>query len=157
MGSSEERIQGHTGYLLAKLGSAAAARFERALEPLGLRPRHVMVLQEIRAAALSQQDLCAIIGMDRTTMVAVLDELERRGYAQRERSAADRRKHVVAPTPEGEAAFREAAGLMRAAEREFLAPLDEAQRDQLHHLVSLLYAPGAATPAPAAPDAGPAR
>ena len=131
-----------TGYLLVKLGGAAGGYFDQSLDSLGLRPRHVRVLDRIRVDSLSQQDLCRLTGMDRTTMVAVLDDLERLGYARREASPTDRRKHVVTPTVEGIAALKEAAVLMKTAEVAFLAPLSGAEQKQLNKLVSRLAEAG---------------
>nr|BFE85675.1 hypothetical protein GCM10020093_082760 [Planobispora longispora] len=78
--------------------------------------------------------------MDRTTMVAVVDDLERLGHARRERSATDRRKHVVILTAEGAAALTEALRLLAEAQEELLSPLPAAERDQFHDLVSRLFA-----------------
>jgi DNA-binding MarR family transcriptional regulator len=143
-----DRIDTHTGYLLVKLGVSAGARFERSLAPLGLRSRHVRVLEVIRGEGLSQRDLCRLTGMDRTTMVAVVDELERLGHVRRERSLSDRRKQVVTITESGIAAFTEAAARLTAAEQDLLAPLSRQERDQLHRLVSHLFTPQDADCAP---------
>jgi DNA-binding MarR family transcriptional regulator len=131
-----------TGYLLVKLGGAAGGYFDQSLDSLGLRPRHVRVLDRIQSDALSQQDLCRLTGMDRTTMVAVLDDLERLGYARREPSPTDRRKHVVMPTDAGRSALKEAAVLLRKAEVAFLSPLSAAERKQLNALVARLAEAG---------------
>ncbi|WP_084961068.1 MarR family winged helix-turn-helix transcriptional regulator [Thermoactinospora rubra] len=146
MRAQADRISDHTGYRLVKVGHVAAAAFDEALAPLGMRPRHVMVLEAIRGGTLSQQDLCQLTGMDRTTMVAVVDELERLGYAHRERSAADRRKHVVKPTAAGESAFEEAARALLAAEEALLGPLSAAERDSLGGLVAKLFEAAARRP-----------
>lgn len=100
------------------------------------------VLDRIQSDALSQQDLCRLTGMDRTTMVAVLDDLERLGYARREPSLTDRRKHVVMPTDAGRSALTEAAVLLRNAEVAFLSPLSAAERKQLNALVARLAEAG---------------
>ena len=142
MRPQSDRIDSHTGYLLVKLGAAAADLFDRALLPLGLRGRHVRVLELIRDESPSQQDLCRLTGLDRTTMVAVVDELERLGHARRERNAADRRKHVVTLTEQGTAAFAEAVQRLARAQEELLGPLSASERDQLHRLATRLYAPG---------------
>lgn len=131
-----------TGYLLVKLGGGAGGYFDRALDPLGIRPRHVRVLSRIQTETRSQQDLCRLTGMDRTTMVAVVDDLERLGYARREASPTDRRKYVVVPTADGSAALQQAAVLLRKAETQFLAPLSDRERQQLNKLVRRLAEAG---------------
>lgn len=143
-----DRMDDHTGFVLVKLGQAAAEQAERALAPLELRARHVRVLGFIHGQTLSQQDLCQATGMDRTTMVAVVDDLERLGYARRERSAADRRKHVITLTEPGAAVYEDAAGLLLKAQDAFLTPLSGAEREQLHTLLTRLSSPEYAVCAP---------
>jgi DNA-binding MarR family transcriptional regulator len=134
-----EHMDDHTGYLLVKLGSVAGAAFERALLPSGMHARHVRVLGFIHDAALSQQDLCALTGLDRTTMVAVVDELEQRGYARRERSQVDRRKHVVRLTKSGASAYQTATKRLLATQDELLAPLAAKERAELRRLLNRLF------------------
>jgi DNA-binding MarR family transcriptional regulator len=136
-----DRLDSHTGFLIAKLGGAATARFDLALAPAGLRGRHLRVLEAIHGEALPQRELCERIGMDRTTMVAVVDELEQLGYARRERSVADRRKSLVTLTNQGAVAFHNAAQRLRMAEDELLAPLSAEQRAHLNQLLARLSTP----------------
>lgn len=80
-------------------------------------------------------------GLDRTTMVAVVDDLERLGYAHREQSTTDRRKRVVSPTRSGLRMLADAATRLEKAERELFAPLMAAERRQLGVLVGKLFTP----------------
>jgi DNA-binding MarR family transcriptional regulator len=50
---------------------------------------------------MSQNDLSRCSGFDKTTIVAILDDLERRGWAQRTRDPSDRRRHQVEVTADG--------------------------------------------------------
>ena len=52
------------GVLLLKIGKAAERRFEKALKPLGMTPRHLGVLFEVQACPTSQQALIDTIGVD---------------------------------------------------------------------------------------------
>lgn len=137
----EERMESATGFILVKLGGAAGVLFEQAVRPTGMRPRHIRVLGYVQTQTLSQQELCQLTGMDRTTMVAVVDELERLGHARREASSTDRRKRVVTPTPAGLKALVQAADLMKQAESQLLAPLSAAERRQLNKLLGRLFTP----------------
>lgn len=141
MAAELDRMESHTGYLLTKLGNAAGAWFEKSLQPTGLLARHVRVLSYIQTEQLSQQDLCRLTGMDRTTMVAVVDDLERLGFAQRETSQADRRKRVVTPTTTGTKALRTATKRMKEAEEALLAPLSPTEQQKLHTLLTKLFTP----------------
>ena len=56
----------------------------------------------------TQTELARIVGLDKTTMVVTLDELEAAGLAERRPSATDRRARVVAVTKAGERKVRQA-------------------------------------------------
>jgi DNA-binding MarR family transcriptional regulator len=77
--------------------------------------------------------------MDRTTMVGVIDSLEKKGYVERRRSDRDRRRNVVTLTPEGQTCLREADQARERVERDFLAPLDAASGDALIEALQTLY------------------
>src|SRR3954447_23175659 len=82
--------------LLIKLGRITMHRFTEALEPFGIRPRHVAALIELRdTGQLTQQSLCGRLHLDPTNLVTVLNELEQGGYATRRRDPEDRRRHIV--------------------------------------------------------------
>src|SRR5436305_15328800 len=82
--------------LMIKLGRITMHRFTEALEPFGIRPRDVAALIELRARGeLTQQALCGQLHLDPTNLVAILNELEQRGYATRRRDPQDRRRHLV--------------------------------------------------------------
>ncbi|WP_017588830.1 MarR family winged helix-turn-helix transcriptional regulator [Nocardiopsis ganjiahuensis] len=137
--SARIEIADFTGYLLHRLGNDTTRVIERALEPTGLRAREVRVLGFLSGEPLSQSALCEISGLDRTTMVAVVDRLEERGLAERRRDPADRRRQAVTRTAGGERTFRKAADLLLSAEDDYLAPLDEGERETLRLLLRRLY------------------
>ncbi|MBM0274624.1 MarR family winged helix-turn-helix transcriptional regulator [Micromonospora tarensis] len=137
---SSETISSATGYLLLRLANLASARMEEALLPFRLRGRDLRVLAFVQDGELSQRDLSQQTGLDRTTMVAVIDGLERNGYVRRERSPTDRRKQLISVTTDGRTVLSEALTALRWAEDGFLAPLGEDERRQLHRQLSLLYA-----------------
>src|ERR687885_1758194 len=88
--------------LMIKLGRITMHRFTEALEPYGIRPRHVAALIELRDhGELSQQSLCGQLHLDPTNLVAILNDLERRGYATRRRDPEDRRRHIVEVSDKG--------------------------------------------------------
>lgn len=74
---------------------------------------------------LSQVEVAGRLGVDRTTMVALVDGLEDQGLVERRRSPADRRKNIVELTPEGRDCLDRAERARLAMERRFLDPLDE--------------------------------
>ncbi|QKW07944.1 MarR family transcriptional regulator [Streptomyces sp. NA04227] len=130
-----------TGYLLIKTSAMTGRSVDRALRRHGLTGRLVRVLAFIRdqAQAPSQRDLCGLTGLDRTTMVAVVDDLEQRGFARRERSTADRRKYVVTLTESGADAYRAALGDLLRTQDELLAPLSATERGQFHSMLARVF------------------
>src|ERR1700733_10499693 len=89
--------------LLSHLARLIRMRSESELEPLGLRPRHLVALTVLRASGgvAGQQELAAELQVDRTNLVGLLNELEAEGLLLRRRASADRRRHIVELTDDG--------------------------------------------------------
>jgi DNA-binding MarR family transcriptional regulator len=87
---------------------------------------------------MTQKDLSDALGIDRTTMVALLDDLEEKGYATRQRHPHDRRAFLVHPTQAGRRAHVAAVRILDEQQRQFLAPLTAAEREQLAALLKRL-------------------
>jgi MarR family transcriptional regulator, lower aerobic nicotinate degradation pathway regulator len=118
---------------------AARAIAEPALAPLGLSPKGFGALAIlVREGPLSQQRLGAKQGVDRTTTVAVVDELERAGFVERRRDPSDRRAYALQPTAKGRRVLERAREAAGRAEDEFLAPLPAADRVRLKRLLRTL-------------------
>ena len=102
-----------------------------ALEDLGLSPRARCVLTTALQGELTQIEIARLIGVDKTTMVVTLDELERDGLAERRPSSKDRRARVVAVTKEGEAMVRKSTEVVRRVQEEVLETLPARERAAL--------------------------
>ena len=89
------------GYLLKHAHLALEHRAQAALADIGVTVRDLGVLRVIASGeAQSQQEAAAVLGVDRTSMVALLDTLERKGIiARRFRRASVSRKTVSRPVP----------------------------------------------------------
>jgi DNA-binding MarR family transcriptional regulator len=112
------------GYLLKHAQLRLAELTAAALAPFGVTGRECAVLIAIDdRLPLSQQEVAHRLGVDRTTMVILIDELESKGLVQRRRDPDDRRKNVVALTEAGRTTVREASRAAGEAERHFLGPL----------------------------------
>jgi DNA-binding MarR family transcriptional regulator len=97
-----------------------------ALASFGLSGRQCAVLMAVdERTPLSQQQVAERMGVDRTTMVALIDELEGKGLVQRRPDPVDRRKNVVALTEAGRGTAEAATRAVAEAERRFLAPLSD--------------------------------
>jgi DNA-binding MarR family transcriptional regulator len=135
-----EALAGYTGFLMNWVGTRSRERFMRALnERTGLHPREFGVLNVLaRNPGITQQGVGQYAGVDPSTMVATLDSLEERGFAERRPHPEDRRKRAVYLTPAGEQALREGRKVASAVGREAFAPLTPEERKQLHGLLRKL-------------------
>jgi DNA-binding MarR family transcriptional regulator len=107
----------HAQLRVAELASPGLAN-------LGVDGREFAVLALFSAdGPLSQQQAAERLAIDRTTMVALVDSLERAGLVERQRHPADRRKNTVALTERGAATLQAGERVVEDAERRFLAPL----------------------------------
>src|SRR2546423_13408363 len=126
--------------LMIKLGRITMHRFTEALEPFGIRPRHVAALIELRDhGELTQQSLCGQLHLDPTNLVAILNELELRGYATRRRDPEDRRRHLVEVSKKGIALIETVSEVMDGVEDDLLDGLEPAERAQLEGLLTSIW------------------
>jgi hypothetical protein len=79
-------------------------------------------------------------------VVALIDDLEDKGYVTRQRPPRDRRAFLVHPTGAGRAAKSAAIRILDEQQRRYLAPLTPAERDQLGALLKRLHTPAEADP-----------
>jgi DNA-binding MarR family transcriptional regulator len=97
---------------------------ERKLARLSVNAREFAVLTLVDAeGAASQQRLAARIGVDRTTMVALIDALEAKRLVSRRRDPSDRRAYMVEATPAGRKTLQGALKAVKVAEEQALASL----------------------------------
>jgi DNA-binding MarR family transcriptional regulator len=80
---------------------------------------------EIIAAnpGISQSDVCREVGQDKSVMVTLIDEMERRGWTVRERSATDRRRYRLSITDTGATVLGELVADMQSVESAGMAVL----------------------------------
>src|SRR5437667_907377 len=126
--------------LMIKLGRITMHRFTEALERFGIRPRHVAALIELRdSGELTQQSLCGQLHLDPTNLVAILNELEQRGYATRRRDPEDRRRHLVEVSKKGIAVIEKVSEVMDQVEDDLLDGLDLVEREELEGLLTSIW------------------
>jgi DNA-binding MarR family transcriptional regulator len=68
-------------------------------------------------------------------MVATIDDLERKGLVERRAHPSDRRAYALHVTDAGRETLSEGREVVQAVQDELLAPLDEAEREQLRGLL----------------------
>ncbi|PTL55677.1 MarR family winged helix-turn-helix transcriptional regulator [Paraconexibacter algicola] len=139
------------GWLLSQAHFALAHQLAVAMRDVGISPRALHVLQTARAREWNQSELAEAVGLDKTTMVSTMDELEQLGLAERRPAAHDRRARVIAVTAEGARTADRARRVVEETQAAVLAELDESQRraflDGLSQLVrTTLAEPAGCTP-----------
>jgi DNA-binding MarR family transcriptional regulator len=118
--STEHRL----GYLLKHAYLSYAEQSTSRLAPYGIDGRELAVLSTLDGAvAPSQQEIATRMGIDRTTMVALVDGLEGKQLVQRRPHPHDRRRNVVELTAAGRTTLSGASRAATALERRFLEPL----------------------------------
>src|SRR5918995_2425260 len=124
------------GFLLGRAHLAHRSIAGQALASLGLGVKEFGALAVlVEEGPLSQQRLGERQGVDRTTMVAVVDGLEGSGLVERRRNPLDRRAYSLHATPKGRRLLGQAGEAEKRAEDEFLAPLPARDRRHLKQVL----------------------
>jgi DNA-binding MarR family transcriptional regulator len=120
------------GYRLRRAQMAVFEDFGRRFAALELTPAQFSALAAIAEnPGRRQSDIAAALGVQRPNFVSLMDELERRGLAERLRSGADRRANALRLTPSGAALLDRAIGAQAAQEAAIRAEIGEAERRRL--------------------------
>jgi len=114
-----------------KIWLEAKRRLDRALARYELRSREFWLLAIAGRGDVPQHEIAELCGLDPSSLVAVLDGLERRGWIRRQRNPEDRRVHWVQRTEAGDRLFAKALPLARRAEARQLAALPAAEQKRL--------------------------
>ncbi|MFG2819925.1 MarR family winged helix-turn-helix transcriptional regulator [Kitasatospora sp. NPDC048365] len=127
-------------YLLSRVGKAARTALGERLAERGLRLWHMAVLAALADfGPHAQRDLAARLRIDPSDLAKAVDQLATAGQVERSRDPADRRRVSVTITPAGRAALAELDGEARQVQDALLAPLDPAERAQLHALLGRVF------------------
>ena len=131
-----EELVASSSFLLKRLGFAVKERTMKAYEGTGLHPYHHAILLVLDEGSRETQGAIAdTLGYDRGQLVGLLDELEERGLVERRRDPNDRRRHLVRLTGDGKRMLRRLRALAAQIEDDFLSPLSEKERVNLHALL----------------------
>jgi DNA-binding MarR family transcriptional regulator len=130
-------------FVLGKLYFRSLELEGRELATVGVDVKQQAVLTLlIEEGPMTQQELGQRIGIDRTTIVGIVDGLDEAGFVDRRRSPADRRAYLLTPTTAGKRAQQRGGKLVDRAERELLAGLDDQDRQTLARLLGRAVAEG---------------
>jgi DNA-binding MarR family transcriptional regulator len=123
-------------FLLAQLGAHAASQFAERLGVLELAPADAGILRLLRVAAgLSQQELAVKLQIHPSRLVAILDNLEKRGFVERRANPDDRRLYSILLTKDGGEILEKIGRVAREHEDALLSALSSGERDELAALL----------------------
>jgi DNA-binding MarR family transcriptional regulator len=130
--ATDTAITEFAGQLFFRLWRASHTRVATALESVGLTPALFGVLNVLgsRKGAI-QQELGSAMGIDPSTMVSILDQLESEGLAKRQPHPTDRRAREVVITAKGRRLLERGRRMAFQVDDEVLGGLTAAERREL--------------------------
>jgi len=128
------------GFRLRRIQNHLSRTFSERLADRGVRPGTFSALALIAAnPGVSQTDLARDLGSDKASVVSIIDELERQGWAVRKRSTTDRRRHSLHSTVPGRRVLNEIGVIARETEAPVRAILSDAEFEVLSELLDRIY------------------
>lgn len=132
-------VGGQLGYHLRVAHVRSLALFTKNVGDPALTPLAMGTLSLIdEHPGINQRDLAGILSTDPSTMVRLIDQLEKRGWVVRETAPYDRRHTVPRATEEGRAALARIQPLMHESECELAGDLSAEERATLVRLLKRL-------------------
>ncbi|MDQ0576238.1 MarR family winged helix-turn-helix transcriptional regulator [Agromyces albus] len=128
-------------FLLARASAAGIAAGNDSLQPLGLTVRAFATLTlAVEHDGITQRGISEFLRLDPSRVVAIVDDLENRGFVSRLVGRGDRRMKIVVATPAGHALFKQAVAATRAGERDLFQRLTpEARTEAIRVLRQLAF------------------
>lgn len=128
---ADHSIDSLFGYNLKRAYMIFRDDFRHAVEGAGMSPRSMTVLALIvDCPQITQSDVARQLGIERSGMVAIIDDLEQAGLVRREAVPGDRRSQALLPTDDGVRKLDTIMAQARAREEDLLAtfsPQEQAQ------------------------------
>lgn len=125
-------------FLLSWASHAITTEHAAGLAELGISPRAYCVLSKAMTGDLTQRQLGDVCGIDKTTMVVALDELEKAGLAERRPSSTDRRARIVVVTKAGERVVAKAHMIAADIQADVLAGFSARDREVFLRVLATL-------------------
>jgi MarR family transcriptional regulator, lower aerobic nicotinate degradation pathway regulator len=134
-----ERVAGRPTWLLSRANARAQGLLGDALASEGFRGYHFRLLAALdQYGASSQADLGRHTGIDRSDVVATLNDLVAGGLARREPDPVDRRRNIVKITRRGQTTLAHLDAVLDGVQDAVLAPLTEPERATVKRLLEKL-------------------
>src|SRR5215203_5559528 len=147
MATAPQPLNENLCWLLSRASYTLTTELTAALEDAGISPRAHAVLTAALCEERTQGEIAKAVGLDKTTMVVTLDELEAAGLAERRPAAGDRRARIVAVTEAGERKVAQARAIVDGIQADVLASLPTREREQFVHALARLVGDRLAEPA----------
>ena len=131
------RLEQLLGYALRRAQVRVFQDFDAEMTELGLTPGQLGALFLIEAnRGLSQSELGAALGIDRSSVVPLIDRLQKRGWVRRAARASDRRAHALELAPAGVALLTRLLPRLEAHEMRIAAALQPGEHKRLFELLA---------------------
>ena len=132
-----DRLRALPTRLVNQVAIVADRATDRALEHTGSRRHHYALLTTLRAFGPdSQAELGRRTRVDRSDIVAALNDLAERGFVERSPDPGDRRRNIVTMTDSGARHLAELDRRLDTAQDELLAGFSAAERAELVELLT---------------------
>lgn len=128
------------GYNIRRAQIALWRDFARTVAAGEIRPGMFSALALARAnPGIAQVELASELGIDKASMVSLIDRLEDAGWIVRTRSSEDRRRQGISLTPAGERIYKSLKREMLEHERKFTEVFNKRELEQLIQLLQRLH------------------
>jgi len=132
-------LEGDLGWMLGVVFRAYIKASDHALRDLPGGPRGYQVLTAaVGEPPRNQGAIAEELGIDRTVLTYLIDDLEKLGLVARHPDPADRRSRLVVATDVGQATWRRLRDELRRVEAHVLSPLPAADAASFQALLSQL-------------------
>ncbi|MBE2320431.1 MarR family transcriptional regulator [Solirubrobacter sp. CPCC 204708] len=139
MAETPERLSARPSWLLTQLAVHAHRLASEGFAEAGARGYHYRILAALgEFGPASQVQLGRRCTMDRSDVVAAINELSERGFVERAPDPGDRRRNIVSLTAAGHQQLRRLDEALDAVQDQLLGPLGAAERATLTHLLARL-------------------
>ncbi|MEO5795788.1 MAG: MarR family transcriptional regulator [Rhodoferax sp.] len=124
------------GHYIRRLQQIAVGIFMDETQEMNITPvQFALLFAASQQAGLDQRTLAGRIGLDTSTIGAVVDRLESRELIERKVSPDDKRVRLLSVTPTGHALLQSVVPAMLRAQERMLAPLPADERSQFMGMV----------------------
>jgi MarR family transcriptional regulator, lower aerobic nicotinate degradation pathway regulator len=134
-----ESLTRWTGFMLSWLADLAGQEYEQALATIGIQARHLGILTLLEAEGpLVQARIGERLSLVKHMIVALLNDLEAWGLAERRPHPTDKRAFLIHITPDGLQRLQQAEEVSRDFAHTFFAELTPEEQQLFHTFLTRL-------------------